>query len=60
LIGLLPLSYARKLALQHRIAILPVPTDQLLARVSAHWRAEGTNPLTEVMANCLVEAGRAS
>ena len=59
LICLLPLSFARKLAQEHRIVILPVPTDQLLARVSAHWRADGTNPLTEVMANCLAEAGKA-
>lgn len=59
LICLLPLSFAKRLAQEHRIAILPVPTDRLLATVSAHWRSDGSNPLTAIMANCLDEVGKA-
>ena len=59
LVCLLPLSLAKRLAQEHRIAMLPVPTDRLLATVSAHWRSDGSNPLTAIMANCLVEVGKA-
>lgn len=59
LVGLLPLSYARRLAQERRIVILPVSTDGLLAQVSAHWTAGSTNPLTAIMADCLIAAGQA-
>ncbi len=58
LICLLPLSYARRLAQERRIVILPVATDELLAQVSAHWKAGNTNPLTAIMTECLVECGK--
>lgn len=55
LLGLLPLSLARRLAFEQRLAILPLSTDQLLAQVSAHWHRDDSNPLTAIMADCLVE-----
>lgn len=59
LIGLLPLSSARRLALEHRVAILPLTTGQLLAQVSAHWHDRSSNPLVPIMLSCLQEvAGR--
>lgn len=59
LLGLLPLSLARRLAQEHRIAILPLSTEQLLAQVSVHWNSSDANPLTAIMAGCLAEAGKA-
>jgi DNA-binding transcriptional LysR family regulator len=58
LIGVLPLSLAKRLALEHRIAILPVSTKNLLAQVSAHWDPIAKNPLTAVMATCLIEVAQ--
>jgi DNA-binding transcriptional LysR family regulator len=59
LLGLLPLSLARRLAQEGRVAILPLSTDQLLAQVSAHWNGGDSNPLTAIMTNCLAEVGNA-
>lgn len=55
LIGLLPLSMAKRLALEQRIAILPLDTDNLLGQISAHWKSDDTNPLTGLMVDCLKE-----
>lgn len=55
LIGLLPLSMAKRLALEQRIAILPLDTDNLLGQISAHWKSGDTNPLTGLMTDCLKE-----
>lgn len=60
LLGLLPMSLARRLAQEHRIAILPLSTDELLAQVSVHWNSGASNPLTAVMANCLADVGNAA
>ncbi|WP_170304179.1 LysR family transcriptional regulator [Duganella radicis] len=59
LVCLLPLSYARRLVLEHRIVMLPVATDGLLAQVSAHWKADSDNPLTLIMTDSLIECGKA-
>lgn len=58
LVGLLPRSLAIGLTRERRIAILPLPTGALLSEISAHWRSSATNPLTALMTESLVKAGR--
>lgn len=58
LVGLLPLSLAKRLAQEHRIVILPLPENELLAQVLVHWNSDSSNPLTGIMAGCLAEAGK--
>lgn len=58
MLGLLPLSMARRLATEQRIRMLPLDTANLLGQISAHWKAGNTNPLASLMTDCLREANQ--